>query len=333
MSKIIGIDVSFGKCTVAVLQNDKPGVVGSFAADEYTPEVFSAAKNLAKAVLATDITQAVVAIPATKTAEYTRKVISAARKAELEIVRTLYNTSALAMGYGFINKECGTLCALCNYARGGFNFAVITNNDDMYQTMSISGVKEGILMPDKMIVDKCKSDIQKSEADTQKGKVLIIGECHPDVHNGLAEIFPVEVVRPEMIALGAAIQGAVLSGESAVKDVMLLEALATGIGIEVGNRECHFIIKRNTVYPTKQSIKIKPVDEDAENFIVHILMGNSNRAQANETLNYLKCTCDDYDFDNKEFTLTIDVNANRVCNIELMDSEKNVKSAIYKSQI
>lgn len=331
MAAIIGIDISFGKCTVAAFQNGKPGVVGSFAADEYTPEVFTTAKNLASAVLAEQITQAVVTVPAAREPRFMERLYGRARKAELEILRAIYKTSALALAYGFMNKEEGALCVLCNYSKGGFDFSVIVNDDGCYETKSIYGGKDNTIWPDKVVISKIKSGIQESELETKKGKAFILGECTQDVHAALNEIFPVEFARPEMPALGAAVQAAVLSGHSAVKDVLLLEAIHQGLGIEVGKRECHFILERNTLIPTKQTVKIRPVDEDIENFTVHFLLGNSSNASKNETFHVANCWSGNSD--SREYTIVVDIDANGLLNIEVKDSEGSTMTSLNKARI
>lgn len=331
MAAIIGIDISFGKCTVAAFQNGKPGIVGSFAADEYTPEVFTTAKNLASAVLAEQITQAVVTAPAAREPQFMERLYGKAQKANLEILRAIYKTSALALAYGFMNKEEGTLCVLCNYSKGGFEFSVIENDDNCYTTRSIYGSKANTIWPDKMVISKIKSGIQESELETKKGKAFILGECTQDVHAALNEIFPVEFARPEMPALGAAIQAAIASGHNAVKDALLLEAISQGLGIEVGKRQCHFILKRNTSIPTKKSIKIKPVDEDKEDFTIHFLLGSSSNASKNKT--FYVADCWDGINISREYTIIVDIDANGLLNIEVEDSGGCTKASMHKARI
>ncbi|MEA2689285.1 MAG: molecular chaperone DnaK [Candidatus Eremiobacteraeota bacterium] len=86
----------------------------------------------------------------------------------------------------------------------------------------------------------------------------------------------------EVVAVGAAIQGGVLSGE--VKDVVLLDVTPLSLGIETMGGVTHKLIERNTTIPTRKSEIFTTADDDQTAVDIHVVQGEREMAADNKTL-------------------------------------------------
>lgn len=95
---------------------------------------------------------------------------------------------------------------------------------------------------------------------------------------------PAESVNPdEVVAMGAAIQSGVLSGE--IRDiVLLLDVTPISLGIEAENDQFVKIIEKNTTIPTKKTVPFTTVEDNQRRVKIHVLQGESPRASENVSL-------------------------------------------------
>ena len=119
-------------------------------------------------------------------------------------------------------------------------------------------------------------------------EVLLVGGMTrmPKVQERVEEFFnkqPNQEINPdEVVSVGAAIQGGVLSGD--VKDVLLLDVTPLTLGVETAGGVLTGMIPRNTTIPTKKSTVFSTAVDNQPMVSVHVLQGERPMAEDNKTL-------------------------------------------------
>jgi molecular chaperone DnaK len=133
---------------------------------------------------------------------------------------------------------------------------------------------------------KALEDAKLQPADVDK-VILVGGQTRsPIVERTVEKIFgkkPSAEINPdEVVAMGAAIQGGVLTGE--VKDIVLLDVLPLSLGLETRGGLFTKIIDRNSTIPLRNSLTFTTVVENQTSVEIHILQGEREVAEGNRSL-------------------------------------------------
>lgn len=143
------------------------------------------------------------------------------------------------------------------------------------------------------LLDRCQSPCEQAMKDAKLSKsdidrVLLVGGSTrmPMVTEFVTKIFgkdPSKDINPdECVALGAGVQGAVLSGE--VKDVVLVDVTPLTLGIETLGGVMTRLIPRNTAIPTKKTETFSTAADMQTSVEVHVLQGEREMASGNKSL-------------------------------------------------
>ncbi len=145
----------------------------------------------------------------------------------------------------------------------------------------------------KDLIDRLAEPVEKALKDAglkanEIDEIVLVGGMTrmPAVVEKVKAIFgkePLKGVNPdEVVAIGAAIQGGVLSGD--VKDVLLLDVTPLSLGIETMGGVTHKLIERNTTIPTSKSQVYSTAADNQPQVEIHVLQGEREMANDNKSL-------------------------------------------------
>ena len=153
--------------------------------------------------------------------------------------------------------------------------------------------------------------------------ILVGGQTRmPKVQDAVKDFFgkePRKDVNPdEAVAVGAAIQAAVLSGE--VKDVLLLDVTPLSLGIETLGGVMTKLIEKNTTIPTRAAQTFSTADDNQTAVTVHVLQGEREIAAGNKSLGKFDLTeLPSAPRGMPQIEVTFDIDANGILNVSAKD--------------
>lgn len=141
----------------------------------------------------------------------------------------------------------------------------------------------------KRTIDPCKAALKSADLSTSDiDEIILVGGSTriPAIQEAVEKFFgksPSKGVNPdEVVSLGAAIQGGVLTGD--VKDVLLLDVTPLSLGIETMGNVFTKLIDANTTIPTKKSQVFSTAVDNQPSVEIHVLQGERAMAADNKTI-------------------------------------------------
>jgi molecular chaperone DnaK len=188
------------------------------------------------------------------------------------------------------------------------------------------------------VVERCKAPVQNALKDAhltqeQIDNVILVGgpTRMPLVQNFIEKMVGKKIQRGvdpmECVAMGAAIQAAVLSGE--IKDVLLLDVTPLSLGIETLGGVSTRLIERNTTIPTRKSQVFSTASDGQNSVEIHVLQGEREMAANNTSLGQFMLTgIPPAPRGVPKIEVTFDIDANGIINVSAKDLGTQKKTAI-----
>lgn len=195
---------------------------------------------------------------------------------------------------------------------------------------------------EQLIIDIIKRSIEPCEralnsaklSKTDIDEILLVGGTTriPAVQDAVKNFFgkePSKGVNPdEAVAQGAAIQGAILNGDSSVGDVVLLDVTPLNLGISTVGDVMTTMIEANTTIPTKKTMKFSNAENNQSMASIVVFSGNRPMAHDNKLLGQFNIEITPSPKGTNEIEVSFDIDANGILTVSAVDKVLNKPSNI-----
>jgi molecular chaperone DnaK len=231
-------------------------------------------------------------------------------------------------------------CELSSSTQSEINLPFITADSNGPKHLNLTLTRSRFEQLVDGLVERTVGPCRKALADaglnaSDIDEVLIVGGSTriPAVQGKVKELFgkePNRSVNPdECVAMGAAVQGGVLAGDSELTDVVLLDVTPLSLGIETLGAVSTKLIDRNTTIPAKKSQVFSTADDNQSVVDIHVLQGEREMATDNKSIGRFQLTgIPPAPRGVPQIEVTFDIDANGILHVSAKDTATGKEQSI-----